>query len=280
MDLMQNNIVRSLCAALVLLAGSTLYAGTIPAVLDQENLGTTNAGGAVANDQTQAQTLTVGITGVLSHVNVNIFKRNNTVADITLSVRSTSGGEPDALLAAVSLPASAIGTVDTLATFDVSAANLNFNAGDLIAIELSSPANNVFPFDERYDWRRYNTDPYAGGQRFTNGVAYSDYDFAFQTFVIPAPLTGDLDGDGFVGINDLNIVLSLWNFNVVPGDPSLGDPSGDGFVGIDDLNTVLGNWNAGTPPPPGVSIPEPATAALAVLSGGVLLARKRPLNAS
>jgi len=60
-------------------------------------------------------------------------------------------------------------------------------------------------------------------------------------------LTGDLDGDGFVGINDLNIVLANWNQNVPPANP-LADPSGDGFVGIDDLNAVLGNWNAGTPP--------------------------------
>ena len=63
-----------------------------------------------------------------------------------------------------------------------------------------------------------------------------------------AQLTGDLDGDGFVGINDLNVVLSNWNLNVTQGDLLLGDPSDDGFVGIDDLNIVLSNWNAGTPP--------------------------------
>ncbi len=64
----------------------------------------------------------------------------------------------------------------------------------------------------------------------------------------PALLTGDLDGDGFVGIADLNIVLGNWNQNVTAGDLLQGDPSGDGFVGIGDLNVVLGNWNAGTPP--------------------------------
>ncbi len=58
---------------------------------------------------------------------------------------------------------------------------------------------------------------------------------------------GDLNGDGFVGITDLNIVLGNWNLNVPPADP-LADPSGDGFVGIEDLNAILGNWNAGTPP--------------------------------
>lgn len=61
-------------------------------------------------------------------------------------------------------------------------------------------------------------------------------------------LTGDLDSDGFVGITDLNLVLSNWNATVTAGDLLSGDPSGDGFVGIEDLNVVLGNWNAGTPP--------------------------------
>jgi len=75
-------------------------------------------------------------------------------------------------------------------------------------------------------------------------------------------LAGDLDGDGFVGINDLNIVLSNWNQSVPPSDPAA-DPSGDGFIGIDDLNEVLGNWNAGTPPTEN-SVPEPHTATVLV----------------
>ena len=39
---------------------------------------------------------------------------------------------------------------------------------------------------------------------------------------------GDLDDDGFVGIDDLNIVLGGWNGNVDAGVWGLGDPSGDG----------------------------------------------------
>tara|TARA_R110002111_G_scaffold111018_2_gene170757 strand:+ start:228 stop:767 length:540 start_codon:yes stop_codon:yes gene_type:complete len=81
--------------------------------------------------------------------------------------------------------------------------------------------------------------------------------------------TGDLDFDGFVGINDLNIVLANWNQNVPHGNP-LADPSNDGFVGIDDLNLILGNWNAGTPPSASaITTPEPAS--LLTLSTGLLL---------
>ncbi len=87
---------------------------------------------------------------------------------------------------------------------------------------------------------------------------------------------GDLDGDGFVGINDLNLVLANWNQNVPPADPA-SDPSGDGFVGIDDLNLVLGNWNGGIPPQASHAntIPEPASISVLLLAGPLCLRRTR-----
>lgn len=57
----------------------------------------------------------------------------------------------------------------------------------------------------------------------------------------------DLDGDGFVGIGDLDIVLGNWNTPIPKGDLA---GNGDSFVGIDDLDVLLSNWNAGTLPPP------------------------------
>lgn len=87
-----------------------------------------------------------------------------------------------------------------------------------------------------------------------------------------AGLAGDMDNDGFVGINDLNIVLSAWNQNVSAGVWLLGDSSGDGFVGIDDLNTVLGNWNTGTAPA-GITAPEPTSLGV-LLAGTVTLLRR------
>ncbi len=94
----------------------------------------------------------------------------------------------------------------------------------------------------------------------------------FSTAAIP----GDLEGDGFVGIDDLNLVLGNWNQNVPPANP-LADPSGDGFVGIDDLNEVLGNWNAGTPPQykATATIPEPSTMVCGLIIAMLGFGRRR-----
>jgi beta-propeller repeat-containing protein len=86
-----------------------------------------------------------------------------------------------------------------------------------------------------------------------------------------APIAGDLDGDGFVGITDLAMILAAWNQTVPLSDP-LADPTGDGFVGIEDLNIVLGNWDVGVPPQ--LPIPEPATFMLITFMGLVLEFRR------
>ena len=87
-------------------------------------------------------------------------------------------------------------------------------------------------------------------------------------------LAGDLNGDGFVGLDDLDIVLNHWNQNVTPGSLADGDPSNDGFVGLDDLDIILSNWNAGTPSNNNANIPEPATIMICLTVGLPLLRRR------
>jgi beta-glucanase (GH16 family) len=86
-------------------------------------------------------------------------------------------------------------------------------------------------------------------------------------------IIGDLNGDGFVGALDLNLILGAWNASITPG--AAVDPSGDGYVGIEDLNIVLGAWNTGIPPSATINIPEPASATglLLVLAPGTLRRR-------
>ena len=81
-------------------------------------------------------------------------------------------------------------------------------------------------------------------------------------------IPGDFDGDGFVGLSDLNILGANWNMNVTPS--TQGDADGDGFVGLADLNTLGNNWS----PPPSVSVPEPTALFLLMCGlGGMALKR-------
>lgn len=78
-------------------------------------------------------------------------------------------------------------------------------------------------------------------------------------------LHGDLNNDGFVGAEDIDIILSNWGDSVTSGDLSLGDADHSASVGQGDLDIVLLHWGEGTPPD--VNIPEPAS----VLSLGSMI---------
>ncbi|MEZ6190641.1 MAG: PEP-CTERM sorting domain-containing protein [Phycisphaerales bacterium] len=66
-------------------------------------------------------------------------------------------------------------------------------------------------------------------------------------------------GNGEPGLA-MDLTLDNLSIGAASGIALLGDIDGDGFVGIADLNIILGEWNLGTPP--SVVVPEPASAAL------------------
>ncbi len=76
----------------------------------------------------------------------------------------------------------------------------------------------------------------------------------------PPPLPGDLDGDGVVGGDDLDIVRANWGRQVEAGASHLGDASGDGLVNGSDLDIVRANWGQRT----AATAPEPLTPILLV----------------
>ena len=77
------------------------------------------------------------------------------------------------------------------------------------------------------------------------------------------PLEGDYNGDGRVGLDDLNLVLTAWgttNYGTGWTEQLPFQPGFDNFVevpvGLDQLNLVLSNWGAETLSP--VPVPEPS----------------------
>jgi len=74
---------------------------------------------------------------------------------------------------------------------------------------------------------------------------------------------GDLTGDGYVGADDLDLVLARWGTAVTAGNWTLGDANGDGLVGDADLDVVLAHFGEGTLP--AATVPEPGTGALVAM---------------
>jgi len=84
-------------------------------------------------------------------------------------------------------------------------------------------------------------------------------------------IDGDVTGDGFVGAEDLDVLLANWGASVGGNAIAAGDLSRDGIVGQDDLNIVITNWGNGTPP---THVPEPGTVAVFGLCGFAFLRRR------
>ncbi|MCA9309990.1 MAG: hypothetical protein KDA21_02230 [Phycisphaerales bacterium] len=91
--------------------------------------------------------------------------------------------------------------------------------------------------------------PTAGDFTADNRCDLADYMVFLQNWddshdppAEPLPVAfrvGDLDHDGLVGFNDLNLVLAEWG----PCSNCTLDADGDGIIGFNELNEVLANWD-------------------------------------
>jgi len=113
------------------------------------------------------------------------------------------------------------------------------------------------------------------GEATISGEATFKATGSFSYYLTTVALPGDLNGDGFVGSADLDIVRANWGGTVTPGYLAGGDASGDGQIGSSDLDIVRGNWGAGTPPA-AAAVPEPSVfTGLAILLLGAFGIRRK-----
>ena len=89
-------------------------------------------------------------------------------------------------------------------------------------------------------------------------------------------LSGDYNNDGFVGQNDLDLVLLNWGSNSPPAPAGWINEVPNGLIGQAALDGVLLNWGAGVAPLlAAAAVPEPSTLLLAVFAAsfGLLMPR-------
>ncbi|MDX2487227.1 MAG: PEP-CTERM sorting domain-containing protein [Gammaproteobacteria bacterium] len=199
-------IIKTICICISALGFFVPSSSSALIILDQDYIDYAIAGSStVANDRTQYQTVTTGVTGILANIDVSVMKRPDAFEDLLLGVWSTNvSGLLESQLASFSISAENIST--DIVNFDVLSANLLFSAGDIFAISLNSDAINVgTSFSERYEWRYPSNAPdYEGGQAFTcipdisNCFAQFGKDYLFRTYVqtVPIPATIWLIGLG------------------------------------------------------------------------------------
>jgi hypothetical protein len=183
--------MKRLLGSIIVLIAIATQAGDSYAILDQQNVFTSIYAMSIAQDFAGAQTVTCGMAGILSRVDVKVSKGSATTDDLLMSLWSTaSDGSLLSKLSTSSLPASSIPTSSfgTAVSFDTF--SLPVVPGEVIGIRLDTAAPNTPPYDLRYNWLYDTPGHYSGGhvsRYYASRTEQVNADFWFQTFVMPIP---------------------------------------------------------------------------------------------
>ena len=145
---------RLLALALV---GALLGSGPVSAgFLDQSYTPVNNTGLIVELSQTVTQTFTVGASGNLTRVEVEVAKKPTPPApasDLFLDILGTTGGLPSGpVLASHTFAVGDVPTAFTFLGFDLAGLGIAVTAGDVLAIRLTASVDGFTGIDP-YAWR-------------------------------------------------------------------------------------------------------------------------------
>ena len=193
--------LRALACAAFLASGSSALAAP---VLDQEYNPFLNINANIGQHsngffQDRAQTFTVGITGILSRIEMRVFRNNPaSTGPLLIDVRTVSGGvpfEPDtgAGILESHIVAGPSVSSDPTGFVGIDLSGIAVAAGDVLAIAVRTSD----PLDFSFIWGGTNVDLYAGGAQYNRAVGAATWgqndaikDLNFRTFVevsVPAP---------------------------------------------------------------------------------------------
>src|SRR3954470_11577615 len=155
---------RSFIGGIVIIFSFATASAPADVVLDQQNdvTGSGTADSTSGGFLEQGQTFTVGVTGTLSRIDVQInFTGFGSTGNAILNVYNTTGGRP---------PGASLGTASRTSflippggyafqPFDVSSYAVFVHAGDVLAYGISSDVDSTFFLRSTFDHSTY-----AGGQ--------------------------------------------------------------------------------------------------------------------
>jgi hypothetical protein len=263
-------LVMAIILSLVV-ASATRGAATV----DQQYSFTSSIANSTNGDVTQiGETFTVGLAGTLDHIDVFMFRLNgifDPTGDPRLSVWNTSGGLPTgAALTSVTVSEPLVPLNNAaFVSFDVSAAGISVNVGDVLAFSVIATAG-VGPYFLPNDQGQQPGYPGGAAVAMFGSNPWQfippPQDHSFRTFVnVAAQATADFDSNGLVDGADFLAWQrgfgTLLGATRAAGNANVGD---DGDVDAGDLAVWQTQYGTAGAASRVMSVPEPASAIIVI----------------